>query len=350
MASFRPDYLLRLRFGAAELGAIRRLGEARGRQELLSRQNSGLLDALRTRAFVESAGSSSRIDGVAAANGRLHDLVIKRAEPRGRFEQEVAGYRDALQLIHQMHANIPFTVNVVLQLHQMLYRYEPGTGGRWKGTDLQIVERDDTGRTLRVRFTPTPAALTPAAMAELTDGYRDAAKAAIADPLVLVPLAVLDFLCVHPFSEGNGRVARLLTLLLLYKVGYNIGSCVSLERIVEESRDAYDAALERSSQGWHQNSHDAMPWLSYFWNALLRAHDEFESRVQSRLSSKTDQVRAAVLARRAPFGILAIVDDCPGVSRDMVRHVLRQMRAEGLVGVEGRGRAARWRSTSSDHS
>ena len=345
MASFRPDYLLRLRFGAAEIGAIRRLGEARGRQELLARRQPGPLDALRARALLESTGSSNRIDGVVAPNDRLQDLVVKRAEPRGRFEQEVAGYRDALQLIHQTHASIPFTVNVVLQLHQMLYRYEPGTGGRWKAADLQIVERDDTGRPLHVRFDPTPAALTPAAMAALTDGYREASNAAIADPLVLVPLAILDFLCVHPFSQGNGRVARLLTLLLLYKVGYQIGRYVSLERIVEESRDAYDAALERSSQGWHHNAHDAMPWLSYFWDVLIRAHDEFESRGASRLRSKTDQVRAAVLARSGAFGMLAIVDDCPGVSRDMVRHVLRQMRADGLVGVEGRGRAARWQNT-----
>ena len=319
MASFRPDYLLKIRFGAAEMGAIRRLGEARGRQDFLARRHAGPLERLRTRALVESTGTSSRIDG---------------------------GYRDALQLIHQMHANIPFTVNVVLQLHQMLYRYEPGTGGRWKGADAPIVERDGKGRTLRVRFDPTPAVLTPAAMAALTDGYRDAAGAGMADPLVLVPLAVLDFLCIHPFSQGNGRVARLLALLLLYKAGYGVGAYVSLERLVEQSRGAYDAALERSSNGWHHNAHDPLPWLSYFWGLLIRGHEEIETRMRAVLGSKTDQVRAAVLARNEPFGLLAIAGDCPGVSRDMVRHVLRGMRADGLVHVDGRGRAARWQKTA----
>ena len=342
MASFRSQFLARLQFSAAELTTIRRLGESRGRQDLFVAQHPEQLDRLRTHALVESTESSNRIEGVVAAPGRLADLVVKRAEPRNRSEQEIAGYRDALQLIHQTHASIPFTVNVVLQLHQMLYRYEPGTGGRWKATDNQIVERDEGGRTLRVRFDPTPAVLTPQAMADLTDGWRYATTAGIADPLVAVPLAVLDFLCVHPFTDGNGRVARLLSLLLLYKFDYRVGRYVSLERIIEESRETYYEALERSSQGWHHGEHDPHPWLSYFWGVLVRAYDEFESRVTTLQGTKTDQVRGAVLRRFGPFGIAEIEGDCPGVSRDMVRYVLRQMRSEGLIGVEGRGRGARW--------
>jgi Fic family protein len=342
MSSFRPDYLLRLRFGPAEVGVIRRLGEARGRQDLFVRQHPERLDTLRTHAVVESTESSNRIEGVVAPPGRLADLVVKRAEPRNRSEQEIAGYRDALQLIHQTHASIPISVNVILQLHQMLYRYQPGTGGRWKGTDNQIVERDARGRTLRVRFDPTPAVLTPQSMADLTDGYREAVNAGLADPLVVVPLAVLDFLCVHPFTDGNGRVARLLSLLLLYKFAYRVGRYISLERIIEESRETYYEALERSSQGWHHNQHDAMPWLSYFWGVLIRAYDEFEARVATLQESKTGQVRAAVRRRFGGFTIAEIERDCPGVSRDMVRHVLRQMRADGLIRVDGHGRGARW--------
>ena len=156
--------------------------------------------------------------------------------------------------------------------------------------------------------------------------------------------AVLPLLlCIHPFTDGNGRVARLVSLLLLYHFQYRVGRYISLERIVEESRETYYEALERSSGGWHQGSHDAHPWLGYFWGVLIRAYEEFEARVESLKGSKTAQVRAAVGRRVGPFRISDVEKDCPGVSRDMVRHVLRQMRAEARLQVEGHGRGARWR-------
>jgi Fic family protein len=342
MRSLLPEYLTRLSFRASQLSAIHRVGEARGRQDLFVRQYPAQLETLRTHAIIESTESSNRIEGVVAAPGRVADLVVRRVEPRNRSEQEIAGYRDALQLVHESHQAMRFTEGVVLQLHQMLYRYQPGVGGRWKVTDNEIVERDTAGRIVRVRFRPTPAVATPQAMRDLVAGYGDAAAGGLADPLVLLPLAVLDFLCIHPFSDGNGRVARLLTLLLLYHFEYRVGRYISLERIVEESRDTYYEALERSSHGWHDGTHDAHPWLDYFWGVLIRAYREFEERVDTLRGSKTDQVRAAVARRRGPFGIAQIEHDCPGVSRDMIRHVLRQMRAEGLLQVEGRGRGAKW--------
>src|SRR5918993_2248605 len=171
MPSLDPDYLARLRFRTTELGIIHRLGEARGRQDLFVRQFPEQLDTLRTHALIESAESSNRIEGVVAEPGRVADLVVKRTEPRNRSEQEIAGYRDALQLIHQTHAHIPLSANVLLQFHQMLYRYQPGTGGHWKTTDNQIIERDASGRVLRVRFEPTPAVQTPQAMADLASGF-----------------------------------------------------------------------------------------------------------------------------------------------------------------------------------
>jgi Fic family protein len=344
MSSLRPEYLAGLRFGAAEISTIHRLGESRGRQDLFIRQFPEQLDTLRAHAVVESTESSNRIEGVVAPAGRVADLVIRAAEPRNRSEQEIAGYRDALQLIHASHRDIAFSVNVILQLHQTLYRYEPGTGGRWKATDNQIVERAAHGAIARVRFAPTPAVATPQAMTDLTATYRQAAARALADPLVILPLAVLDFLCIHPFTDGNGRVARLLSLLLLYHFDYRVGRYISLERIIEETRDTYYEALEHSSTGWHESRHDAHPWLGYFWGILIRAYDEFEARVETLKGSKTDQVRAAVARRPGPFRIADLEYDCPGVSRDMVRHVLRQMRAEGLVQVQGRGPGARWRA------
>lgn len=343
MPSLDHGYLSRLSFSSAELSSIQRLGEARGRQDLFIRQFPEQLETLRSRATVESTESSNRIEGVVAAPGRIEALVVRSAEPRDRSEQEIAGYRDALQLIHESHAAMAFTPGLVLQLHQTLYRYQPGAGGRWKMADNEIVERDASGRVARVRFTPTSAVLTPQAMDDLASHYRTAVEQRLAEPLVGVPLAVLDFLCIHPFTDGNGRAARLLSLLLLYHFDYRVGRYISLERIVEQSRETYYEALERSSRGWHESAHDVHPWLQYFWGMLIRAYGEFEERVESLKGSKTDQVRAAVGRRLGPFAISDIEQDCPGVSRDMVRHVLRQMRSEGLIQVEGLGRGARWR-------
>lgn len=227
----------------------------------------------------------------------------------------------------------------------MLFRYLPSEGGFWKATDNEIVERDAQGRVTRVRFTPVPAVVTPGAMRELTTTSDTAQRQGRFDPLILVPLAVLDFLCIHPFREGNGRMARLLTLLLLYQCRYDVGRYISLERVIEESKETYYEALERSSQGWREGRHDTRPWLDYFWGVLLRAYREFEERVGTLArgrGSKTRQVREAVRRHLGPFSISDIEADCPGVSRDMVRVVLRQLRDEGAITPRGRGRGAHW--------
>jgi Fic family protein len=190
-------------------------------------------------------------------------------------------------------------------------------------------------------------------MARLTENYKAALNEPAAEPLVLVPLAVLDFLCIHPFQDGNGRMARLLTLLLLYHFDYRVGQWISLERIVEESKQTYYETLEASSQGWHAGKHDVRPWLNYFWGTLQRAYNEFEERVGKLFEgrgSKTELVREAVMRRAAPFSISEIEAECPGVSRDMVRHVLRQIRAEGLIRVRGAGRGAKWFRASEERN
>ncbi len=276
---------------------------------------------------------------------RIAALVKQSSAPRNRSEQEIAGYRDALALIHESHAHMPFAVNVILQLHTMLFRYVAGDGGRWKPADNDIIERDAAGNLLRVRFAAVPAVQTPQAMADLVAGYRQAVEQDLCEPLVAVPLAILDFLCVHPFRDGNGRVARLLTLLLLYHFDYQVGRYISLERIVEESNETYYEALERSSQGWHQGEHPALPWLRYFWGVLVRAYGEFEERVAvlgKGRGSKGQQVRDAVQKRLGPFSLGDIEAACPGVSRDMVRVVLRELRDAGAIELQGQGRGARW--------
>lgn len=344
MHSLTPEFLANLRYDGLQIATMRSLGEYRGKQALYFVQSPEVLSDLRQIAVIESTESSNRLEGVVVPKDRLKSLVIKNAAPKSRSEQEVAGYRDALELIHESAENMPFSEGVIQQLHTMLYRYLPQAGGQWKATNNDIVEKHPDG-SVRVRFRPVPAHLTPTVMTDLVARYQAANDRHIADPLVLIPLAVLDFLCIHPFPDGNGRVARLVTLLLLYQFGYAVGRYISLERIFEESKESYYETLETSSQGWHEGHHDVRPWLDYFWGALLRAYKEFEARVgtiERGRGAKGDRVRAEVLKRMLPFSISDIEQACPGISRDTVRLVLRAMKAEGQIAPTGKGRGAKW--------
>ncbi len=345
MHSFSPTFLDRLTFSTEEAAALTALAEARGRQDLFIYQRPEVLESLRQAAVIESSESSNRLEGITAPRERIEALILRPTEPRDRSEQEIAGYRDALALIHESHAYMPFSANVLLQLHGLVYRYHPSSGGRFKATDNEIVERSADGAVSRVRFKPTPAFETPAAMDALVAGYRDAVERRGLVPLVAVPLAVLDFLCVHPFSDGNGRVGRLATTLLLYHHRFALGRYISLERIIEESKTSYYEALEASSRGWHVGAHDPHPWLNYFWGMLQRASREFEERVaglgDGKLN-KTDLVRAAILRRIGPFTSTDIERECPGVSAELVRVAMRQLRDEGVIALQGRGRGAKW--------
>jgi len=344
MTSIELPFLDTLRFSAQHGASLRALGQYRGRQDLFRKQAPEVLEALREAALIESSESSNRIEGITAPRARIEALVLRPAAPRDRSEEEIAGYRDALNLIHESAPEMAFSTNVVLQLHGMLYRYHPGAGGRWKMAPNEIVERNPDGGVRRVRFVPVSPVATPQFMERLTAGFARATDEQ-REPLVLVPLSILDFLCIHPFGDGNGRVARLLTLLLLYRAGYEVGRYISLERVIEESKETYYETLEASSQGWHEGKHDPLPWLTYLWGVLIRAYREFEERVgaiRSGRGSKTDLVEQAVARRTRAFGIAEIEAECPGVSRDMVRHVLQRLRDEGKLAVLGSGRGARW--------
>lgn len=347
MRSLTHEYLDRLAFTATEAATLRQLGEHRGREALYARQRPEVLEALRTLAVVESSESSNRLEGITVPSDRLQRLVLEQTRPENRSEQEVAGYRDALNLIHEAGTDMPISVNVIRQLHTTVYRYVPAPGGEWKPVDNEIVERASDGTILRVRFRPVPAVRVSEAMETLVAEHRRRLAEGRHDPLVLVPLVVLDFLCVHPFADGNGRVARLLTLLLLYHAGYRVGRWISLERIFEQTRESYYETLEASSRGWHDAAHDTHPWLGYFWGVLLRAYREFEERVgtlNGGRGAKSRRVREAVARRVRPFRISDLEMDCPGISRETIRLVLREMRDEGLLVAEGRGRGARWRA------
>jgi Fic family protein len=346
MPSLTEEYLKSLKFSNKQGATLRAIGEHRGRQTLFIRQSPELLESLKQVAMIESSESSNRLEGITASHKKIEALVLKNTMPGNRSEQEIAGYRDALAIIHESGPHMEFTINVILQLHSMLYLNMPNDGGRWKMTDNEILEKNPDGTVARVRFRPTPAVSTPFAMEDLTKDYKYSIFNLQQEPLIVVPLAILDFLCVHPFADGNGRTARLLTLLLLYHFDYQVGKYISLERIFEESKEGYYETLEYCSQGWHENKHDVLPWLNYFWGALIRSYKEFEERVGTigtGKGSKTDQVKEAIARRINPFAISDLETECPGVSRDMIRNVLRQLRDEGLIAAQGKGRGAKWK-------
>lgn len=344
MSSLHPAYLEAIRLNTADGSTLKALGECRGRQELFRRQTPELLSALRDVAVVESTESSNRIEGVVAPHHRVEALVLKATTPRNRSEQEIAGYRDALNLIHESAREMAFSVNVILQLHTILYRYHPGSGGRWKSTQNEIVERDAAGKVQRVRFVPPGPVETPAQMDSMAAEYARAVSEG-REALVLVPLAILDFLCIHPFADGNGRMARLLALQLLYHFDYEVGRYISLERIIEESKETYYEALEASSQRWNEGRHDVLPWMRYFWGVVLRAYKDFEQRVgtlRTGRGAKVDLIEEAIGRRVGAFAISDIEAECPGVSRDYIRIVLRRLRDERRIVRRGKGRGAKW--------
>ena len=321
------------------------LGEFRGKQELFTRQSPQRLKALREHALIESAVSSSRIEGVSVDPARLRAvLVAPRPLFRDRDEEEVRGYRDALAWIHADAHGIPIDDQTIRRLHA-LTRGAIWDAGQYKTKDGDIIERYPDGRE-RVRFRPVPAAETPGTVAQLVVDWQECVQGRWVPPVIALAAFNLDFLCIHPFRDGNGRVSRLLWLLQSYQLGYEVGRFVSLERLVEQNKERYYETLEQSSQGWHEGRHDPWPYINYVLYILKVAYQEFAERVgetKAPRGAKTDQVLAAIQGVPGEYSVAQLELACPGVSRDMVRRVLRAQQAAGLVACQGRGPAARWR-------
>jgi Fic family protein len=346
--SFENNVLAQQRLSQHLLQSVRLVGEYRGKETLFSRQSPQVLQALRESAVIQSTESSNRIEGVVAPAQRIRDLIAKRTEPANRSEQEIAGYRDVLNTIHTNAAEMPLTSNLVLQLHRDLFQFVPGGGGRWKSAANDITETRPDGTTV-VRFKPLVPHLVPDAMRQLHDRYSTALEARAVDPLLLVPTYVLDFLCIHPFADGNGRMARLLTLLLLYQAGYQVGRYVSLETAIEETKEGYYDSLNASSQGWHEARHSLVAWWEYFVGVMLvRAYRQFEERVgvtNARRGAKRDMIRDAVNRLPNRFRYADLERALPAVSRPTIARALRELRAEGAIRCLNPGRDATWEKT-----
>lgn len=343
MKSLEDKYLDSISFNATQAKTLSTLGEYRGKQKLYESQRPQIVKSLITVAQIESTDASNKIENIYVPERRIKALVKKKTEPKNRSEQEIAGYRDALELIHQAQTDMPITVNTIRQLHQALYRYMPDEGGNWKPVDNDIVEKDNAG-VASIRFSPVSAVETPFAMDELITKYHEVSDSKT-EPLVVIPLLILDFLCIHPFRDGNGRVSRLLTLLSSYHADFSVGRFISLERVIFESKESYYNALYESSQGWHDGEHNALPWLEYFWGVMLRAYKEFEERVgtlDGKQESKSQRIHNSVLRKIHPFKIVDIERECPDISREYIRKTLGEMKKNGQVELSGRGPGARW--------
>jgi len=320
------------------------LGEAKGRQALYTRQSPQRLKVLLEHALIESAVSSNRIEGVTLEKGRIRPVILGRALLRDRDEEEVRGYRDALGLVHRRGAALAVSEATVRELHR-LSRGEIWDAGKFKQKDVDIVERSAQGGE-RVRFRTVPAARTRQAVTELVSLWARCLGERTVPPLIALAAFNLDFLCIHPFRDGNGRVSRLLLLLQCYHLGFEVGRYVSLERLIEQNKERYYETLERSSLRWHEGRHDPWHYINYLLFVLKSAYREFEARVgevASPRGAKTELVHSAVDGMQGDFTLAELEAACPGVSRDMVRRVLRDLQRARRVTCLGRGPGARWR-------
>lgn len=324
------------------------LAEFRGRQELFTRQSPQRLKALREHAMIESAISSNRIEGVEIDSKRVRPVLFGKPALHDRNEEEVRGYRDALRTIHESWEDLPIAEKTIRDLHR-ISRNGEWDAGAYKKKNVDIIETYADGSS-RVRFKSVPASRKPAAMKELVRSWNSAIEARRIPPL-LASLAInLDFLCIHPFRDGNGRVSRLLLALQCAQLGYEVGRYISLERTIEQNKERYYETLELSSRFWHEGRHDPWPYINYLLFVLATAYKEFEVRAgqtKAPRGEKSAVVAAALRLRRVPFTLADLQRDCPGVSVDMIRHMLNVWKKSGKVVCLGRGRSARWQTTNS---
>jgi Fic family protein len=322
------------------------LGEALGKQELFTKQSPQKLKVLREHAIIESAVSSNRLEGVEVEQARVGTVLFGKRLLHDRNEEEVRGYRDALKLIHEQGAELPVSEGTIHELHR-LTRGEIWDAGKYKEKDSDIIEKHPDGR-VRVRFKTVTAVNTPAAMSELIERWERCLLERWVHPLVALAAFNLDFLCIHPFRDGNGRVSRLLLLLQCYHIGYEVGRYISLERLIEQNKERYYETLEQSSERWHSGEHDPWPYVNYILYTLKTAYQEFEQRVGQTAApkgAKTELVTHAINRMTGPFSVAVLQRECPAVSVDMIRQILKSLRSEGMVECMGRGRTAQWRKT-----
>lgn len=341
MRDFNYGKLKNIKWDNEVLGLVAQIHEYKGKQALFLKQKPATLEKLVEIAKIQSTESSNKIEGVVTTAARIKQLCDQKTTPRNRDEEEISGYRDALSLIHESYEYIPIKSSYILQLHQVLYRYsQRGIGGRFKNTQNYITEIKESGEQI-VRFMPLDPFETPTAIEKMCESFNRETDACEIDPLILIPAFIVDFLCVHPFNDGNGRMSRLLTTLLLYRAGYVVGKYVSLESKIEKTKESYYKALEKSDINWNREENDLTPFIKYILGTVLAAYRDFEQRVilVEDKSSAIDLVRNAVNNTIGKFTKSDIMELVPSVGKTSVENSLKILIEEGVIGREGKGKA-----------
>lgn len=322
---------------------LTRINEYKGEQRLFIEAHKDELIELVEIAKIQSTEASNRIEGIFTADDRIKSLVQAKTTPRDRDEAEIAGYRDVLNTIHENYDYIPINANYILQLHRDLYKFLGSTdGGRFKTSDNIIRETDADGNEC-VRFRPVPAWETAPSIDELCKSYHEAKSEA--DPLLLSLMFILDFLCIHPFNDGNGRMSRLLTLLLLYQSGFIVGKYISIEKIIEESKETYYEVLQDSSINWHENENDYKPFVNYMLGVVVNAYKEFESRVELLTNpnlSKADRVREIIRKHIGTITKAELLNMNPDISDTTIQRALADLLKNGEIEKIGGGRYTKY--------
>ena len=320
---------------------VGKIHEYKGEQALFIEAKADTLTKLVEIAKIQSTEASNKIEGIYTSDERLKKLVQDKTTPHTRNEQEIAGYRDVLATIHDSFDYIPPKSSLILQLHRDLYKFSGASyGGNYKTVDNVIAETDTQGNK-SVRFQPLPAWETPEAMDDLCRAYEEAVGQGEMDPLLLIPMFVLDFLCIHPFNDGNGRMSRLLTLLLLYRAGYIVGKYISIEKLIEKSKETYYEALQQSSQKWHEEANDYAPFVRYTLGVVAAAYRDFSTRVQALAASdmsKPDRIREIIKGTLGKITKAEIIEQCPDISQVTVQRTLAGLQKSGEILKLGGGR------------
>ena len=320
---------------------LAQIHEQKGQQNLFIEAHKDALTELLEIAKIQSTEASNRIEGIITTDDRLKKIVRNKTTPRNRNEREIAGYRDVLATIHENYDFIPVRPNMILQLHRDLYKFNnPGFGGNYKNSDNIIAEEQPDGTQL-VRFQPVPAWETPEAIETLCNTFNDAINDPDMDPLLLMPIFILDFLCIHPFNDGNGRMSRLLTLLILYRSGYIVGKYISLEKLIADNKESYYDALQDSDAGWHEEENDYLPFVRYMLGVIIAAYKDFSDRVEILITkglSKPERVREIIRNSIRKLTKAEIMAQCPDIGERTVERALASLQESGEIIKIGGGR------------
>ena len=327
------------------VGYLTTIHEYKGEQRLIASRHADVLNGLVEVAKIQSTESSNKIEGIYTSDERLRKIVLDKTMPRSRDEREIAGYRDVLSTIHENHEHIPVRSTFILQLHRDLYKFENGgMGGVFKSADNMIEEKNVDGK-ISVRFQPVAAWETSESVDKLCEAYLDVITRTDADPLLIIPMFVLDFLCIHPFRDGNGRMSRLLTLLLLYKSEYIVGKYISLEKLIERTKDSYYDALQDSSRLWHEEENYYAPFVTYLLGVIAAAYRDFIVRtrlIEERTAAKPDRVAEAIKEQIGTITKSEILQKVPGVSQTTIQRTLTELTKQGRIIKIGNGRYTKY--------